>query len=132
MIGSRRLFAEVLGLVHVISRLQLLNGQLLFVNHFLGRDAVVLVNHSILRSVLLLRQRLAGSRRLALGLRVPLLDLNGLHLIRGLGAHFLVLLNEVSVSGHGRDALALPEGSSVIGLVALTRVTHPKDLAGKQ
>jgi hypothetical protein len=120
-----------LGLVHVISRLQLLNRQLLFVNHFLGRDAVVLVNNSILSSVLLLGQRLAGSRRLALGLRVPLLDLNGLHLICGLGAYFLVLLNEVSVSGHGRDALALPEGSSVVGLVALARVTHPKDLAGK-
>lgn len=63
---------------------------------------------------------------------VPLLDLDGLHLICGLGAYFLVLLNEVSVSGHRRGALALPEGSSVIGLVALARVTHPKDLAGKQ
>ena len=109
-----------------------MNGQLLFVNHFLGRDAVVLVDDSILCSVLLLGQRLAGGWRLALGLRVPLLDLDGLHLICGLGAYFLVLLNEVSVSGHGRGALALPEGSSVIGLVALARVTHPKDLAGKQ
>lgn len=109
-----------------------MNGQFLFVDHFLGRDAVVLVNNSIFSSVLLLGQRLACGGRLTLGLRISLFNLNGLHLICCLGAYFLVLLNEVTVSGHGRDALTLPEGSSVIGLVALTRVTHSKDLAGKQ